>query len=329
MKKGEVMSLKQKKKLSDSLKGHLVSEETRKKISKTKKASKLELTKQHKLNISKGMKKSKKYYLGLKSKTRSLKLRLANLGKKYSKETIKKMSIKRKMWFSNSENKNKTSKKLKQYWSVKANRIKASIAKKQYIQDHPELRKKISIARKGFKLSKESKKKISEKLKGHIGFNKGNKLSQESKNLIGQRSKERWKSKEYYNKVMPKIKKAWKIKWKSKEFVDKMMALKITGNTSIELKIQEFLNELKVGFIPHKYISNIKHSYHCDIFIPKRKLIIEADGNYWHNYPNGNKIDHIRTKELVNKEYKVLRLWESEIKKMTLEDFEVRLNEQF
>jgi len=55
-------------------------------------------------------------------------------------------------------------------------------------------------------------------------------------------------------------------------------------------------------------------------------LVIEADGNYWHSYPTGNEIDHIRTSELLEKGFKVLRLWEFEINEMTLEKFKERLN---
>jgi very-short-patch-repair endonuclease len=69
-----------------------------------------------------------------------------------------------------------------------------------------------------------------------------------------------------------------------------------------------------------KYI-NIKHGYQCDVFIPKMKLIIECDGNYWHKYPIGRDIDKIRTRELLNNGFKVLRLWESDINKMDLNKF--------
>jgi very-short-patch-repair endonuclease len=55
-------------------------------------------------------------------------------------------------------------------------------------------------------------------------------------------------------------------------------------------------------------------------------LVIECDGNYWHKYPVGNEIDHIRTSELIAKGFKVLRLWESEIKNLSLSDFQNKLN---
>jgi len=97
-------------------------------------------------------------------------------------------------------------------------------------------------------------------------------------------------------------------------------------DTSIEVKIQNFLKQLGIEFFTHQYMKEIEHSYQCDVLIPSMNLVIECDGNYWHKYPIGNDIDHIRTKELIKKGFKVLRLWEFEINKMSIEEFEKRLN---
>jgi very-short-patch-repair endonuclease len=97
-------------------------------------------------------------------------------------------------------------------------------------------------------------------------------------------------------------------------------------DTSIEVKIQNFLKELGIEYFTHQYIKEIEHGYQCDILIPSMNLVIECDGDYWHKYPIGNDIDHIRTSELIEKGFKVLRLWEFEIKKMDLNDFKERLN---
>jgi len=96
-------------------------------------------------------------------------------------------------------------------------------------------------------------------------------------------------------------------------------------DTTIEVKIQKFLEELKIEYFKHKYIKEIKHGYQCDIFIPSLNLVIECDGDYWHSYPTGKEIDHIRTSELIEKGFKVLRLWEFEINKMNIEEFNRRL----
>ena len=95
-------------------------------------------------------------------------------------------------------------------------------------------------------------------------------------------------------------------------------------DTSIEVKIQNFLKQLGIEFFTHQHMS-IKHSYRCDIFIPSINLVIECDGMYWHKYPTGTEVDHIRTKELLQKGFRILRLWEFEIKDMNLNDFKEKI----
>ncbi len=91
-------------------------------------------------------------------------------------------------------------------------------------------------------------------------------------------------------------------------------------DTKIEVKIRNFLDILRIEYFQHKYM-NIKHSYQCDFFIPFLNLVIECDGDYWHKYPVGREIDHIRTSELIAKGFKVLRLWEFEINGMNVNYF--------
>ena len=123
-------------------------------------------------------------------------------------------------------------------------------------------------------------------------------------------------------------------------------------DSSIEVKIQNFLSLLHIEFFTHKYM-HIKHGYQCDIFIPKQetegviipqKTIIECDGDYFHMNPNKFKandkifkngttakerwkLDDNRTKELQEKGFKVIRLWGSEIKQMEVNDLKGVLNE--
>jgi len=112
-------------------------------------------------------------------------------------------------------------------------------------------------------------------------------------------------------------------------------------DSSIELKIQNFLTKLHIEYFTHKYISEITHSYQCDILIPiqegiNQKTIIEADGCYWHGCPicNLNKniqiedrinLDKKRTNELIEKGYRVIRIWGHEIRAMELNDLKNKL----
>lgn len=93
-------------------------------------------------------------------------------------------------------------------------------------------------------------------------------------------------------------------------------------DSSIEVKIQNFLKVLGIEFFTHQYMKEIEHSYQCDILIPSMNMVIECDGDYWHKYPIGLERDHVRTKELITKGFKVLRLWERDIRVMDVNQFE-------
>jgi len=212
-----------------------------------------------------------------------------------------------------------------------------------------EHRKKISIAlrgkntwAKGTKLSDEHKKKISNSMIGKNTWMKGIKLSKKhckniSISLTGKKRSEesrkriKGKNNHFYGKkhsndTIRKIIEARKYQ---------VVPVK---DTKIEIKIQNFLKQLKIEFIPHKYIK-IKHGYQCDIFIPSMNLVIECDGDFFHMNPNkyspGDKIfkngitakekweiDSNRTKQLTKKGFSVVRLWEHEINNMRLFQFE-------
>lgn len=94
------------------------------------------------------------------------------------------------------------------------------------------------------------------------------------------------------------------------------------------------MNDLGIEFFTHFYVKEIEHKYRCDIFVPSIRLIIECDGDYWHGNPKFYSeeilnerqrwkinLDELRTKELIEKGYRVIRLWGSEIKEMNIENF--------
>lgn len=126
--------------------------------------------------------------------------------------------------------------------------------------------------------------------------------------------------------IKTQFKKGHKVPEKWRKAVRKSRAKQIfpIKDTKIEVKIQKFLKQLGIEFFTHQRM-NIKHTYQCDILIPSINLVIECDGNYWHRYPTGTDIDHIRTKELIGKGFKVLRLWEFDIKDMKLNKFKEEL----
>lgn len=143
-----------------------------------------------------------------------------------------------------------------------------------------------------------------------------------------------WKNREHPRGMLGKENKWGKHTIEEKKKIKEARKTQIIPkvDTSIEIKIQKFLSLLHIEYITHKYISEITHAYQCDIFIPSKKIIIECDGCYWHGClicnKNINEIqkeqikkDKLRTKELQEKGFKVLRLREHEIKKLTLDGF--------
>lgn len=196
---------------------------------------------------------------------------------------------------------------------------------------NPEYRKKVMEAREktweenGYVNSLDARKKLSEAMKKRYKegkfnpkdispFIKGHKIGMSGK----YHSKETKEKMRKSNKGISEKTRIGNKEWRK----DYVFPIK---DTSIEVKIQDFLKKLGIEFFTHQYI-NIKHGYQCDILIPSMNLVIECDGDYWHKYPVGNDIDHIRTKELIEKGFKVLRLWEFEIKEMKLNDFKEKIN---
>jgi DNA mismatch endonuclease (patch repair protein) len=194
---------------------------------------------------------------------------------------------------------------LGKYHSLEVKEIIRNKSYKQFENGMPqETRNKISNKLKGRKLSEE----IIEKYRNKI-FSKEHRENL-SKSRIGMKFSEEHKERLKESRRLRKI-----------PLID----------TSIELKIQKFLSLLHLEYLTHKYI-NITHGYQCDILIPSINTIIECDGCFWHDCPvcglNGTiwtkerkELDEVRTKELQDKGFKVIRLWEHQIKPMRINEF--------
>ena len=178
-------------------------------------------------------------------------------------------------------------------------------------------RKFTSEMQKGRKLSEKTKEKMSEWHKNHPLkhiFKKGQHPSPKTEFKIGNQF-----GFKIGNSLGFKIGNQLGRKFTKERRAEIIVPVK---DTKIEVKIQEFLKQLNIDFFTHHYIKEIEHGYQCDILIPSLKMVIECDGNYWHKYPIGKEIDHIRTKELLENGFKVLRLWENEINEMSIEKFQ-------
>jgi very-short-patch-repair endonuclease len=197
---------------------------------------------------------------------------------------------------------------------------------------NPEYRNHMIEVHKGHIHSEEQKNKIGEKSKiMHLNMTEDKKRERRQKIINSKRDIRGKTYEEIYGEegIIKKL----KIKEARKNQITPVK------DTKIEKKIQEFLDQLGIEYFTHKYI-NIEHGYQCDIFIPATKTIIECDGDYFHANPEffdetelnqrqkeQRQRDKKRTEELTSKGYKIIRLWENDIKKMNIGNFNNKLIE--
>jgi very-short-patch-repair endonuclease len=142
------------------------------------------------------------------------------------------------------------------------------------------------------KMSKEHKRKISKALKG---------------NKNGRFGKGKIISKDVRNRTSKTLKLMYKLHPEKREFLrQKRYKQKRVYESQPEKIFQEVLKKNNIKFKKHQYIK-IKHPYQCDIFI-KPNIVIEIDGDYWHDLPQNKKKDEIRNKEMKEKGLRVFRI---------------------
>jgi len=119
-----------------------------------------------------------------------------------------------------------------------------------------------------------------------------------------------------------------------------MKAVKSKGNQSTEVKLIEI-------FKSHQIIGwrrNYKLIGHPDFVFPKKRIALFSDGCFWHGHncrnliPSDNaeywkekikrnkKRDKIITNELSQRGWKVIRIWECEIKKGNIQKLAMALS---
>jgi len=211
-----------------------------------------------------------------------------------------------------------------------------------------EQKQKISKSNKGKKRTKQQCKKISVSHLGIQAWNKGlnknndKRVKKYADKLINHTISKRTKNKikksvlRYYKNMTESERKKFletqrRIsannigRKRSKETIEKMSIAAIKrlsehpqqmpfSNTKPERELKKILEKYNIKYIHQYPVLNIKHRLCADFYLPEYNLIIETDGIYWHNYPNGKEIDKIRNKEMIEVGYKVLRLWETEVK---------------
>jgi len=81
-------------------------------------------------------------------------------------------------------------------------------------------------------------------------------------------------------------------------------------NTNIERKMKEILIEKSFLFEEQVVFPKICIA---DFYLPKYKLAIFCDGEYWHDYPKGKKRDKEQIQELREIGINAIRLWSRQI----------------
>lgn len=202
------------------------------------------------------------------------------------------------------------------------------------------------MVRKGTKMSKESRDKMSKSRLGKVPWNKGlkNPYPEIVNEKIGESVRKLWKdddyremqtesrnnSEAYKNKGIKQsatMKKLWeenpkyreenitnqKNRWKNDESFRKRQ-LKILRKSrknpsSIEKMFAKELENQNISYIPQMIILN---RYIVD-FLVEDNICIECDGDFWHNLPNIQKKDKIRDETLKSNGYVIFRFWQHEI----------------
>ena len=149
--------------------------------------------------------------------------------------------------------------------------------------------------------------------KGKHTWNAG--LTKETNEIIRNSSIKTSKTiKKLYDQKLIKDHKGWHHSEKNKIIIGiaSLNQKNFFKNTSIEVKLQQELEKRNIQFETHKNIENV-----CcpDISLQKEKIVIQADGDYWHKYPHGTEKDHHQDAKLREKGWIVIRFWEHEINK--------------
>ncbi len=204
-----------------------------------------------------------------------------------------------------------------------------------------------SIALKGYKHSEETKKKMSLLMmgntrgfkKGMVAWNKGKKLSERTKRKIKKGLKAAWKKGKFTEERNKKIGEKFKGDNNPSKRAEVREKLKKSGlesyrknpklyqqrresainnpnrvfrDTKIELKIEKELQKRNINYQKQVPLCRIAI---VDFYLPEYRIVIQCDGDYWHNKLEQKERDERQDKVLIFNGFNVYRFWEHEINK--------------
>lgn len=148
--------------------------------------------------------------------------------------------------------------------------------------------------------------------------NTGRIWTEETKENVRQGVIRSYKNKELHDKRVSDNKRIWasmsieeKLKRTKNGLIAAHKAAKEIVISKPEIKVAKQLNEIGIRFIQQKEILNGK--YYLDFYIPSLKLVIECNGDYWHNLPERKQRDKELKKYVESTGRKIIFIWEHEI----------------
>lgn len=205
----------------------------------------------------------------------------------------------------------------------------------------PEVRAKIGASNRGRKVSAETRRKLS---LSHLGqrrqltsehraalstAHRGKRLTPEHRAALSRAhyGKPRNLTDEQRSQISAQFRMAAVKRWSSASTEDRRcnsrrlnkacLAARQT-RTSLERAVAAVLDALNIGYVSQYQIG----PYVADFFIPDRRLVVEADGAYWHSLEHVVSRDAKRDTEMALLGYRVVRLPEARIR---IGDFAVLL----
>lgn len=111
---------------------------------------------------------------------------------------------------------------------------------------------------------------------------------------------------------LSKFRSEYSKKHVSKEFL-RQMGMKAHLKQAHRMSNIEKIMANALEDIGFNYIPQFRYELGYMDFLIKPNIAVFCDGEYWHNYPNYTDKDIRQTKFLIDKGYRVFRLWEREI----------------
>lgn len=199
----------------------------------------------------------------------------------------------------------------------------------------------------GHKLDDATRKRISESVKKHwkdkeyrdkVSNAHKHELPEDwkkniSKGMTGMQRSEETKAKmsKYQSnrpdEVKQKQAESWKKQWESLSKDEQLLRLEAWINagheatrdgtflrpSSLEIKVKEQLDMIGIRYIQQKRINDGKRNYFLDFYIPSLKLVLECNGDYWHNLPDKIERDKSLEEYVKSTGRNIIFVWEHEI----------------